>query len=236
MDIKSISFKDLVSFSVILEKHANPSSRLKDYFFAGIRKKILFYAVNQSEKYVHMIRWGEIDHPTYKARIYEREKKTFVDKGEMLPLFKIHQFDKLFKGALNEIDLFEDIGDYHELVEPQQSLRLFNMHLRDSDLTPPTEFKNIEYKHIFIHAKNIEAIEKLLKTQSSPKANKQTRREIVFIKWLKNKEELAVSNMKKDDVWEELRKLDPHLFASEHKNFFRIQKIITFKPGRKLNK
>lgn len=234
MNIKSISFTDLIPFSVILDKYAKSPSKLKEYFVAGIRKKILFYAVNQSEKYVHMIRWGEdeFDRP----RFYEEEKKSFVVKGEMLPLAKIHQFDKLFKGALNEIDLFEDIGDYHELVEYQMDLKLFPEYGADTGLTSPVEFRDIKYKHIFIEAKDIEAIEELLKTQSSPKANTQTKREIIFIEWLKDKDDLVVRNMKKSDVWEELRKLDPHLFISEPKNFFRIQQIITFKSGRKSNK
>jgi hypothetical protein len=233
MNIKSISFTDLIPFSVILEKHAKSPSKIKDYFVAGIRKKVLFYAVNQSQKYVHMIRWGDNDIDIGQPPFHEKEKKIFVVKGEMLPLAKIHQFDKLFKGGLNEIDLFEDIGDYHELVEYQMDVRLFPEYGANSNLTSPTEFKNIEYKHIFIEAKNIEAVEELLKTQSSPKANKQSQRETIFIKWIEGIGELAVSNMKKDDVWEELRKLDPHLFISEPKTFFRIQQIITFKSGRK---
>jgi hypothetical protein len=235
MKIKSISFADLVPFSIILDKYSKSPSVLKEYFVAGIRKKILFYAVNQSEKCVHMIRWGEIeiDYPPYQTRIHEKEENIFVGKGEMLPLAKIHQFDKLFKGALNEIDLFEDIGDYHELVEYQRNLRFFNEYAGNSGLTSPIEFRDIEYKHVFIETKNIEAIEELLKTQSSPKANKQTQREKVFFEWLTVKGEQVVSNMKKDDVWEELRKLDPHLFSSEPKTFFRVQQLITFKSGRK---
>jgi hypothetical protein len=236
MNIKSISFKDLIPFSVISDKYSKSPSKLKEYFVAGIRKKIPFYAVNQSEKYIHMIRWGDNDIDTGQPPFHEKEKKIFVVKGRMLPLAKIHQFDKLFKGALNEIDLFEDIGDYHELVEYQMNLRYFHEYAGDSGLTCPTEFKNIEYKHIFIEAKSIEAMEELLKTQSSPKANKQTQREIVFLEWYKDRDELVVSNMKKDVVWEELRKLDSHLFSSEPKNFFRVQQIMTFKPGRKLNK
>jgi hypothetical protein len=238
MNIKSISFTDLIPLSTILEKYAKSPSNIKGYFIAGIRKKILFHAVNQSEKYVHMIRWGEIeiDYPPYHARIHEKEEKICVVKGRMLPLAKIHQFDKLFKGVLNEIDLFEDIGDYHELIEYQRDLRLFHEYAGSSALTPPIEFRDIEYKHIFIEAKNIEAIEELLKTQSSPKANKQTQREIVFLEWLDGKDELVVRNMKTADVWEELRKLDPHLFSPEPKTFFRVQKIMAFKPGPKSNK
>jgi len=239
MNIKSISFTDLLPFSVILEKHSKTPSKIKEYFVAGIRKKIAFYAVNQSEKYVHMIRWGEIEMdtpPYHRSRFHEKEENIFVIKGQMLPLVKIHQFDKLFKGALNEIDLFEDIGDYHELVEYQRDLKLFPEYGADTGLTSPIEFRDIEYKHIFIEAKNIEAVEELLKTQDSPKANTQSQREIIFIKWLDGKDELIVRNTKKADVWDELRKLDPHLFSSEFKHFFRKQKIIEFIRGPKPKK
>jgi hypothetical protein len=238
MNIKTISFTDLIPFSVILEKYAKSPSKIKEYFIAGIRKKIIFYAVNQSQKYVHMIRWSEIeiDSPPYHARIHEKEKKIFVVKGKMLPLAKIHQFDKLYKGVLNEIDLFEDIGDYHELVEYQMDIRLFPEYVANSGLTSPIEFRDIEYKHIFIEAKNIEAVEELLKIQSSPKANKQSQREIIFIEWLDGKDDLVVRNTKKADVWDELRKLDPHLFGSGFKHFFRNQKIIDFISGPKPKK
>ena len=43
----------------------------------------------------------------------------------------------------------------------------------------------------------------------------------------------SVMEMKKDDVVSELRKVDPHLFMGDQKHFFRLQKRITFKSGRK---
>jgi hypothetical protein len=63
---------------------------------------------------------------------------------------------------------------------------------------------------------------------------KKGKREEVFLAWLTGKNELEVSNMKKDDVWDQLRKIDPHLFVSEPKSFLRRQQIITFKYGRKV--
>jgi hypothetical protein len=235
MNIKSISFRDLVPLSMLIEKYAKSPSILNEFFIVGIRKKILFYAVNQSDKYVHMVFWGEIeiDHPPYMTRIYEKEKKFFVLKGKMLPIAKIHHFDKLYKGVLNEIDLFQDIEDYHELVEYQQNINLFYEYATESSLTSPIEFKNIEFKHVYIEARSLEVIVQLLQKETPPKATKQTQRESVFLDWLNDKDELVISNMKKDDVWEELRNLDPHLFVSGHKAFFRVQQIITFKPGRK---
>jgi hypothetical protein len=236
MNIKSISFTDLIPFSVILDKYAKSPSKIKDYFVAGIRKKLLFYAVNQSQKYVHMIRWGDNDIDIGQPPFHEKEKNIFVFKGEMIPLTKIHQFDKLFKSVLNEIDLFEDIGDYHELVEYQRDLKLFPEYGADTGLTSPVEFMDIEYKHIYIKAENIEAMEELLKEQNSPKTNKQSQRENIFIKWLYGKDDLVVRNTKKADVWDELRKLDPHLFSSGFKHFFRNQKTIEFISGQKPKK
>lgn len=240
MNIETISFTNLVPLTELIEKHVKSSMDLKRYFVAGIRKQIHFYAVNQNYKYVHMISWEEeeLDHPPFQHRFYGKEKKFFVSKGEMLPLAKIHQFDKLFKGILNEIDLFEDIGDLHELVEyqkPDFNRKLFDEYAGDSGLSSPLEFNNIQYTHIFIEAKNLEVIEERLRIEQNKKPTKQDQRESVFLEWLENKDELVVSNMKKDDVWDELRKLDPRLFVSDNKKFFRVQKIITFKSGRKSN-
>lgn len=240
MNIESTSFTNLVPLTALIEKHAKSPSDLKKYFISGIRKQLHFYAVNQSQKYVHMIYWEDIDidHPQFNTRYYGKEEKFFILKGNMIPVVKVHQFDKLFKGVLNEIDLFEDINDFHELVEYQQGNiphDLFNEHAGDNNLTPPHEFKDIGYQHIFIEAKNLEAIEELISFKQNKKSTKQDQREIVFIEWLTGKGELEVSNMKKDDVWEELRKIDPHLFISEPKAFFRKQQIITFKSGRKTN-
>ena len=238
MNIETISFTNLVPFTAVIDRYVKTPTHLKEYFVAGIRKQLHFYAVNQSEKFVHMIRWKdiEIDHPPFQTRVYSKEKKFYVTKGKLLPLAKIHQFDKLFKGVLNEIDLFQDIDDLHELVEYQQphfNLQLFYEYAGDSGLTSPLEFSNVTFPQIFIEAKDLESIQEILGSVATKKPTKQDERELVFIEWLKDKDELAVCNMKKDDVWAELRKIDPHLFVSEPKAFFRVQQIITFKSGRK---
>jgi hypothetical protein len=240
MNIERTSFTNLVPLTALIEKHVRSPSDLKNYFISGIRKQINFYAVNQAEKYVHMIYWEdiEVDHPPFRTRFYGKEEKFYIFKGNMIPVAKVHQFDKLFKGVLNEIDLFQDINGFHELVEYQQAnfpLNLFYEHADDSNLTPPHEFRDVGYQHIFIEAKNLEAVEERISFKQNKKPTKQDLREMVFIEWLKGKDELEVSNMKKDEVWEELRKIDPHLFISESKAFFRRQQIITFKSGRKAN-
>ena len=238
MNIKTISFTNLIPLTAVIEKYAKTPTLLKEYFVAGIRKKLHFYAVNQSDKYVHMIRWDniEIDYPPFQTRVHDKEKKFHVNKGKLLPLAKIHQFDKLFKGVLNEIDLFQDIDDLHELVEYQQphfSRQLFYEYAGDSGLTPPLEFSNISYAHIFIEANDLESIHGLLGSGTTKKLTKQEQRELVFIEWLKDKDELTVCNMKKDDIWAELRNIDSHLFVSGPKTFFRVQQIIKFKSGKK---
>ncbi len=65
---------------------------------------------------------------------------------------------------------------------------------------------------------------------------KQEQRELVFFAWLAERDEYEVSLMKKETVWAELRKIDPRLFSTEYKNFFRDQKRIVFKSGRKPGK
>ena len=68
---------------------------------------------------------------------------------------------------------------------------------------------------------------------SVTKETKQTKREKVFLTWLQNKNNSEIAQMKKEDVLEQLRRIDPHLFMGDQKHFFRLQKIIEFKPGRK---
>ncbi|HQT05423.1 MAG TPA: hypothetical protein PLU46_10595, partial [Thiotrichales bacterium] len=64
-------------------------------------------------------------------------------------------------------------------------------------------------------------------------ASKQEQRELIFFEWLTDKNEHMVSQMKKEEVLAELRKINPHLFMGDQKHFFRLQKRITFKSGRK---
>jgi hypothetical protein len=233
--IESIMFVDLVPFSIVAEQYIRTSQELKKIFIAGIRQQVLFYSVNQSNKRVIMIRWGyqDIDQYPYETKVHEEEKTMISLKGYMLPIIKIGQFDKLFKGVLNEIELFRDLEGFDELIQYQQDEDLFDMNSRKEILTPPSDFRDIDLKHIFIRACDPKVIEDIIKGDNIAKEDKQTRREKVFIEWLKDKEDLAVCNMKKVEVWAELLKLDHRLFSVKSKNFFRDQKIITFKSGRK---
>lgn len=230
-----ITFFDLIPFSTIVEKYVKSPEQLKEIFVAGIRQKALFYVVNQADKYVHMIRWGyeELEEPPHERRFYEAEKRIIFARGDMLPITSVYQFDRLFKGVLNEIDLFVDIDGLDELIEYQQSDHLFKMHADNEMLTAPSDFMDVRFEHVFIRACDLKSIDDLMKAGPKPKETKQDQREKVFVEWLKDKDRSVVANMKKDHVWEELRKIDQRLFGVEPKNFFRDQKIITFKSGRK---
>ena len=72
-----------------------------------------------------------------------------------------------------------------------------------------------------------------LENPKKEKVNKQQQREALFSGWLEGQNTDAVSNMRKEDVWEELRKIDSTLFNASSRHFFRNQKMITFKAGRK---
>lgn len=245
MTIESITFLDLTPFSAIADDYIKSKKHIKEIFIAGARKKVHFYVANQTQKIVKMIRWGygeyepthplenQADETPQEYRFYEEEKLMIFSKGQMLPMTHLYQFDLLFKGLLNEIDLFVDIDGLHELIEYQQDNYSFNLHAIDSRLTPPSEFRDVRFKHIFLRSSESKSIADILKKEADPTRTKQEQRERSLLDWLKDRDFAAVSRMKKSDVWEELRKIDQGLFSVESKNFFRVQNIITFKPGRK---
>ena len=235
MKRERISFFDLTPLSIVTENYAKSPKQLKRIYLSGIRKKILFYATNQFDKYVRMIRWGydNIEEPPYERRFYDEIKLMMFMRGEMLPITKIDQFDKLFKGVLNEIDLFNDIGGFDELIEYQQTDHLYHMHAEGQSLTLPSSFRDIDLKHIFIRTCDLETIADTIKGDTTRKENIQAKREMAFIEWFTGKDPYAISNMKKDDVWKELQTIDQKLFSAGSKHFFRIQKIIKFKSGQR---
>ncbi|WP_370571175.1 hypothetical protein [Phaeobacter sp. SYSU ZJ3003] len=220
-----------------MEEHIKTPLQMKRVFIAGIRKVFEFYAVSQTDSRVQMVRWAEeeIDIPPYFIRYYEREETVFAPRGNLLPITRLDHFDKLYKGVLNELDLYVDIEDLEEVIEYQRDDHLFEMHADPKHLTPPSAFKTVSFDHVFIRVSDLEKIFDTISGADGAKENKQVRREKIFISWLKDKDHQAVSNMRKSDVWMELNKLDRTLFGVEPKNFFRDQKIITFKSGRKPN-
>ncbi|MCP4596137.1 hypothetical protein [Neptuniibacter sp.] len=229
-----ISFFDLVPFSDA-EKHIKSPAQLKKIFIEGIRKNMLFYAANQTDKYVHMIRWGyeEVDEPPQERRFHEKEQKMVFTRGQMLSISNVDQFDKLFKGVLNEIDLFKDIEGFDELIEYQQTDCLYQIHADSKLLTAPSDFKGIGLSHVFIRESDLERIDQFLKPDPAAKETKQDQREKALIEWLKDKDPLVVRNTKKKDVWKELQKFDGRVFNAGRDTFFKKQQIINFQSGRK---
>lgn len=165
----------------------------------------------------------------------------FVDKGEMIEFSKPVQFDLLGKGVLSETEMF-----FMHPYKKQSHIVLFE-NKRDKKHKP--RFEPVFFQDILVTSEDaIKLIETLkqeedeLKEEQNTEDNtnsitkretKQSKRERIFVTWLQDKNELTVSNMKKENVLEELRQIDPHLFMGDQKHFFRRQKIIEFKPGRK---
>jgi len=98
--------------------------------------------------------------------------------------------------------------------------------------------EKITIDDVIIAKNSINKLSALLKNDtpehiSKSEASKQEQRELIFYEWLTDKDEHKVSQMKKEEVLAELRKINPHLFMGDQKHFFRLQKRITFKSGRK---
>lgn len=234
MTKESSTFFDLIPFTDIANKLIKTPEGLREVFIEGIRKTVHFYAINQSDKCVQMIRWGyedELGRPPY----HEEEKMMIFSRGQVLPISQVDQFDKLFKGVLNEIDLYKDIDGFDELIEYQQDQHLYDINVEHRMQSSPSDFKDINLDHVFIRNSDLDTIKEVINGGLDKKKDKQAQREEIFIDWLKDKDYAAVSNMKKDDVWSELQKIDRSLFSVESKTFFRVQQIITFKSGRKSN-
>ena len=232
MTNESSTFFDLIPFTTISTKLIKTPEVLKKVYIAGIRKNVAFYAANQSDKCVQMIRWGyddDVDRPPY----YAEEKMMVIARGMMLPICKVDQFDKLFKGVLNEIDLYVDIDGFDELIEYQQQQYLYDINVKHGMQSAPSDFKDITFNNVFIRNSDLDTLKEIINSGPEKKKDKQTLREEAFIDWLKDKDHIAVSNMKKDDVWAELQQIDRRLFNAASKTFFRVQQIITFKHGRK---
>lgn len=101
--------------------------------------------------------------------------------------------------------------------------------------------EKITIDDLIISKNSIDKLSALLKNDtpehiSKSEASKQEQRELIFFEWLTDKNEHMVSQMKKEEVLAELRKINPHLFMGDQKHFFRLQKRITFKSGRKPGK
>lgn len=206
-----------------------------------MKSTISLYFVNQSLKLLeyaplsylkgwnrlkHLVRVG-YEHITY-------------NKGEMLEIITIKQLDYLAKGVLTEEDalILHPDGDYYLVHSINPLFRYFHVNFLIN------KYHSINLDHVFMLRSEladvkaaIEAPKQLdddeVESSETGALTKQERREFIFFNWLKDQDEHQVSLMKKDDVLNDLRKIDPYLFMGDQKHFFRLQKRIIFKSGRK---
>ncbi|MBO1928429.1 hypothetical protein J3998_12695 [Thiomicrorhabdus sp. 6S2-11] len=217
-----------------------------DILLAAILSGTPVYFVNRSHK---VLTYVPMEYNSIKFFSLKMLKKILrmglvtesIDKGQLLEIKVTRFLDYLLKGILNERELFfirSDGGYYLEgkiaVFSPKLGFWSSNFVLN--------KFNDITLNHAYIKVtdlpqlgEQLNSLSKSEDTQEEGKLNKQQQRELVFVRWLQGQNEEAVPLMKKEDVWSELQKLDHALFSVEPKNFFRDQKIVTFKSGRKPN-
>lgn len=230
-----------VPFSFVTERLKIAEDKI---IWAALRGEVSLYFVNQSVKALAYAplknrRWYSFIKDYFEIG-YKRLK--FV-KGEMVELRSILLLDFLVKGILTEKECFliHPDGGYYlsgslnpliRLISPNMVLNKFSpvtfdqVHILRADLPDLIALLN----------KPKQLDEDEVEDSQSGSLTKQEQRELVFFAWLAERDEYEVSLMKKETVWAELRKIDPRLFSTEYKNFFRDQKRIVFKSGRKPGK
>jgi hypothetical protein len=224
-------------------------AEINHLFIAASLSGIPIYFVNQSTK---TLRYLPLEYRSARFLSFKKIKRFFnigeviesFHKGDFLELRSIRALDFLVKGILNERELFlgRAGGDYYLAGEAavfatKLSWLSANFYLNT--------FHVVTLEHVYFSAKDFKALGEAVREyfpnesndatdkQKTQEQSKQSQRELIFLRWLAGQETEQVALMKKDDVWEELQKLDHALFSVESKNFFRDQKIITFKSGRK---
>lgn len=209
----------------------------------GMKCTISLYFVNQSNKTLHYAPlnyekgWSQIKHLLkfgYKWHDYT--------KGEMLELVTIRQLDLLAKGILTEKDalLLHPEGNHWLAYRFTPLLRFIHANYLTNTFYP------VNLDHVFILRSELETLKAELEapkqldddeieSSEAGALTKQDRRELIFAKWIEDSKMTReeVSSMKRLDVWKRLQEIDRHLFGVEMDNFFKAQKIIKFKPGRK---
>lgn len=225
---------------------------LRELFIVAMEDNLSLYVVNQSNK--ALIYAPAVKKPRFSFlhSLFRTDYKTVsYKKGEMIKLQYVKQIDLLAKGVMNELDCFMIhaesreflVGKFHPLFRWMNLNAILN------------EFHPITLDHIFIPEHSIIKYQLALKGTTIQEIldeirqenvneglpleteaevmNKQRQRELIFYEWLTDKDEHKVSQMKKEEVLAELRKVNPHLFMGDQKHFFRLQKRIIFKSGRK---
>ena len=216
----------------------------RDLVLRAMRKQVTLYYPVKSEKYVTYYPIAKTS--SFINRIWLMIVRTFLmlsigldnrnyTTGQIIQIRGIDSLNALALNALNESLIFAVDFDSESELGSFERYR--------------NKFQPVSFNDVLVHIDDALALRQLILDEEAEIATenktsvdqdslikpttKQAQREEVFLSWLADKDELVVSNMKKDDVWAELRNIDPHLFVSEPKTFFRVQQIITFKSGRK---
>lgn len=227
-----------VPFSFVTERLKIAEDKI---IWAALRGTISLYFPNQSSKRLHyaptsyLKGWGRL-----KNFLGIGYSKRILKKGDMVELSTVHTIDLLAKGILTEQEaLFINPENGDCLVN---SIEPIFRYLHANFLFH--KFHPITLDHIYILRADLPELIMSLKepkqldageteSEDSLVLTKQEQRELIFYEWLTDKDEQKVSQMKKEEVLAELRKINPHLFMGDQKHFFRQQKRITFKSGRK---
>lgn len=230
-----------VPFSFVTERLKIAEDKI---IWAALRGTISLYFLNQSVKRLtyaptdYLKGWGR-----FKNFLGVGYSKRTLKKGDMVELSTVYTIDLLTKGILTEQDaLFINPENGHYLIHSIQPLFRY---LHANFLI--NKFHAITLDHIYILRSDLPELIMSLKepkqldegeteSEDSLVLTRQEQRDLIFYEWLADKAEHRVSQMKKEDVLAELRKINPHLFMGEQKHFFRLQKRIIFQSGRKVDK
>lgn len=238
MEDKSLFFNYFTAGYVANKLNIDPD----ELTLRAMQKQVNFYYPVKSTKIMHFIPRSSLKKPSVlflylvwgKISAKWLSKKTVI-KGSMVCLNLPKHLDLLGKNILDEKDIF--------FLDKQNNTLLLDWFIKTRN-----NFSSINFADIYILPQDAQLLLKLINDELdetgkealsrdevtlSKKETKQTAREKVFLAWLHDKDEADVVNMKKEDVLMDLRMIDPHLFMGNQKHFFRIQKIIEFKSGRK---
>ncbi len=222
----------------------------RDLIFRAMRKQITLYYPVRSEKY---LTYYPVTKTNSSLKALWMTLRTFLflsigldnrryQSGQIIPIRGIDTLNNLATNSLNESLIFsycyetDSITHRHEILRNKfHEVNFCDVLVEVDDALQLRQIVLDEKAHLEEENQSSEGQDTLTKPLT-----KQAKREEVLLIWLKEKELQGinrdqVSNMKKDDVWKELQEMDRRLFNVEPKNFFRDQKIITFKSGRKAN-
>jgi hypothetical protein len=240
MDAKTSQFfHDYISADELIKKFKINQNAL---IIRAMRKHVTFYYAVKSDKQLTYF-------PAKSVNTFAKSAFTFLrtsllpfqgldersyEAGRIIPIRYINDLNALGTNTLSELAVLAYCYDttsvnlrygiwnkYHPIYFKDVLISIDDaMELRQILVSERQELEEQDSEHTEEDA--------LLKPKT-----KQTKREEAFLTWLQGKDEEKVSNIKKEEVWEELQQMDRQLFSVEPKNFFRDQKIITFKSGRK---